>query len=76
MLRVACAVALACARVAATRPTDAPCRSVLAQPFASTSIWNTPIGRGAVLRALFPDGLDAEEEEEEDERPTLRGGPR
>jgi len=39
--------------------------------------WAARLARVRVeLRALFPDGLDAEEEEEEDERPTLQGGPR
>lgn len=29
---------------------EAPCRQPLQQPFSSTSIWNVPIGAGAILR--------------------------
>ena len=43
-------LALGLALVAAPAQAEGPFRDPVAQPFASTSIWNTPLGRGATFQ--------------------------
>ena len=38
--------------------TAAPCRDPILQPFSSASIWNTPIGSGAVYAPTIPNESD------------------
>ena len=40
-------------QLSASHAATSPCRHAYAQPFSGSSIWNTPIGSGAILRPLF-----------------------